>query len=124
MTSSPRPRGITALAVFFTAGASVSATSCVSLLSPGGPLEPMWRVNPRARAAFAHMGLSGLVLLAVVSGTCAFAAVGLWRGRRWGYWLAVALLSANLIGDVVNVTLGFELRALAGVPIVAALLGF
>jgi hypothetical protein len=43
---SARPRGVTALAVFFGAGAAISLTSCVALLLPGGPLEPIWRLNP------------------------------------------------------------------------------
>jgi hypothetical protein len=43
-----RPRGITALAIFFGMGACISSTACVSLLLPGSPLEPMWRLNPRA----------------------------------------------------------------------------
>jgi hypothetical protein len=44
-----RPLGLTVLGVFFVAGAIISLTSAVSLLWPGGPLEPMWRINPRAR---------------------------------------------------------------------------
>ena len=119
-----RPRGITALAIFFTAGAFISATSCASLLSPGSPLELMWRLNPRARGAFVSMGSLGPILLGVVSAACALAAPGLLRGRSWGYWLAVGLLSVNLLGDVVNVGLGTEPRALAGVPIVTAVLVF
>jgi hypothetical protein len=83
----------------------------------------MWRINPRARVAFAQMGSAAPVLLAVVCGACALAAAGLWRGRPWGYWLAVALLGANLLGAVVNLALGIEPRALLGVPIVAVILG-
>ena len=53
---------------------------------------------------------------------CGAAGVGLWRQRRWGFRLAVGLLVAHLVGDVVTVALGIEPRAAIGIPIVAALL--
>jgi hypothetical protein len=117
-----RPGGVTALGVFFLFGAGVSLVSAVSLLFPGGLLEPMWRLNPRAREAFAGMGAWAVVLMCVVSAACAAAALGLWRGARWGYRLAFALLVVNLLGDLVNVLTGTEPRALVGVPIVVLIL--
>jgi len=44
-----RPLGVTALGIFFLAGAIISFTAVMSLVWPGGTLEPMWRINPRAR---------------------------------------------------------------------------
>ena len=117
-----RSKGIRALAAFFAAGALVSFASCVSLLTPHGPLEPMWRLNPRAREAFARWGSLSPILLAGVSIACAFSSAGLWRRRVWGYRLAVAMFIVNLVADLANVILGTEPRALFGVPIVAALL--
>lgn len=96
----------------------------MTLLFPGSVLEPMWRLNPRAREAFGGMGIWAVVLLLTVSLACALASRGLWRGRRWGYWLAVGILVVNLIGDVTNVILGTEPRAVVGVPIVAVILWF
>ena len=52
-----RPHGITALSVFFAAGCLIALTSAVSLLFPESFLEPMWRLNPRARTAFSSMGI-------------------------------------------------------------------
>jgi hypothetical protein len=119
-----RPWGITALSIFFGVGAAISFTSFVALLFPGGWLEPMWRLNPRARDAFASMGPWALVLMAVVSAACASASRGLWRGRRWGYLLAFALLTFSLLGDLANALLGIEPRAWVGVPIAALMLFF
>lgn len=51
-----RPAGITALTIFFLFGAAASLISTVSLLFPDSFLEPVWRLNPRARAAFSGMG--------------------------------------------------------------------
>jgi hypothetical protein len=119
-----RPLGITVLCIFFLVGAIISFTSDVSLLWPGGPLEPMWRLNPRAREGFASMGPWALLLLAVVCVACVASAVGLWRGRRWGHRLAIAGLSINLIGDATNGVLGHDPRSLVGVPIVGGIIAY
>jgi len=119
-----RPGGVTALAVFFAAGAAVCLATTIALLFPGGVLEPIWRLRPQARAGFAALGAWAPVLLAVVGLACAAAARGLWTGRRWGRRLAIALLAVNLAGDGANAVLGTEPRALAGIPIVALLLLF
>jgi hypothetical protein len=119
-----RPGGVTVLAVFFAAGAAISLVTIVALLFPGGVLEPIWRLRPRARTGFATLGAWAPALLAVVGLACAAAARGLWAGRRWGRRLAIALLAVNLVGDGANVFLGTEPRALVGIPIVALLLLF
>ncbi len=119
-----RPPGVTALACLFALGTLASGLSAISLLAPGGPLEPMWRLNPRAREAFAHLGAWAPLLLAAVCLACAAAAYGLFAGRRWGLRLGVALLLVNLAGDLANAALGVEPRAVAGVPVVAVVLGY
>src|SRR5437763_6899933 len=122
--SQSRPFGITALSIFLILGAAISFTVFISLLFPGSFLEPMWRLNPRAREAFASVGAWAVVLMCAVCLSCALAAVGLWRGARWGYRLALALLVINLLGDIANVILGTEPGAIAGVPIVIAILTY
>ena len=119
-----RPAGITALSIFFLFGTAASFLSSVSLFFPGSFLEPMWRLNPRARAGFADMGGWAVILMCTVSIACVSAAVGLWRGTRWGYWVAATMLVINLLGDLVNVILGTEPRAAVGIPIVLAILAF
>jgi uncharacterized membrane protein (DUF2068 family) len=115
-------RGITALSIFFIAGAAISLTASLSLLRPNSFLESMWRLNPRAQENLSSLGRWAVLLLATVSVFCAAAAVGLWRGSRWGHWLAIGLIVMNLIGDVTNVLLGTEPRAIVGIPIAAAIL--
>jgi hypothetical protein len=44
-----QPLGVTCLIVFFMAATAISAAAAVSLLWPEGPLDQMWRINPRAR---------------------------------------------------------------------------
>jgi uncharacterized membrane protein (DUF2068 family) len=121
MTKS-RPFAILALIMLFAIGICASFLSAVSLAFPGSFLDPIWRLNPNARAEFNRIGDWAIVLMIGVCIACTFTTVGLWRGRRWGYWLAVVMLLVNLAGNVVNVITGAEPRAIVGVPIVAAIL--
>lgn len=122
--SQKRPLGITALVGFFSIGTLISLTAAFSLLIPGSVLEPIWRINPQAREQFASIGGWSPVILFTVSLVCGAAARGCWRGRQWGYRLAVGLFVVNLIGDVANATLRGELRGLLGIPVVIGLLWY
>src|SRR5438067_12991387 len=117
-----RPLGFTLLSLFFWVGVVASGLAFVSLAFPGSFLEPIWRLNPKAREGFAAMGPWAVVLMSAVCAACATAAIGLWRNTRWGYWAAVVMISGNLIGDIVNVVLGTELKAAIGIPIALAIL--
>jgi hypothetical protein len=116
------PLGIRLLAVFFAAGALISLTTAVSLLWPGGPLEPMWRLNSRAHEGFAHLGRWAVVLMVVVCAACATAARGLCRRTPWGRRFAAGVLVVNLVGDASNAIYGNEPYSAVGVPIAAALI--
>lgn len=126
MTTTPatRPAGIVALTLLFLFGTAASLVSFVALAFPGSFLEPIWKLNPRAHEGFATMGRWAIVLMCVVCLACALTAVGLWRGARWGYWLTVVMLVVNLLGDIVNVFVGIERKAVIGVPIVVVILIF
>jgi hypothetical protein len=117
-----RPLGVGLLAGFFLAGTIMCFTAAVALLWPGGPLEPMWALNPRARGGFDAMGRWAIVLLGVVGAVCGSAAVGLWKGARWGRLLAIGILSFNLAGDLANAILARDARTLIGLPIAGALI--
>lgn len=119
-----RPAGVTALAWLFALGALTSGLSAISLSTPGGPLEPMWRLNPRARAGFAHLGGWAPALLGVVYLACAACAYGFFKGRRWRYRLGVAGLLVNASADVFNAVSGIEPRAAVGVPVVALIVAY
>lgn len=117
-----RPYVVTGLSLFFALGAGFSALAFVALLWPGGVLEPIWQLNPRARDQFTSMGSWALILMGVVSLLCALTAVGLWSGRRYGFILGLTMLVVSLIGDLANAVLGVEPRAWVGVPIAALLI--
>ena len=123
MTKS-RSFGVIALIMLFAIGTCASFLSAVSLAFPGSFLEPIWRLNPNARAGFSRLGPWAIVLMIAVCIACFFTAVGLWRRRQWGHWLAVMMLVVNLGGDVVNVVTGMEPRAVIGIPIVGTILAY
>ena len=56
----------------------MSGTTAVLLATPGGPLDPVWRLRPSAREELAPLGTWGVLLMATVSLACIGAAVGLW----------------------------------------------
>jgi hypothetical protein len=124
LPAAARPAGVTALGCLFLLGAVVSCVSEISLRAPGGFLEPMWRLNPRARDSFSRMGAWAPILLGVVCLACVACAYGFLAGRRWGYRLGVVGLFVNLAGDVANAVLGDDPRAVVGVPIVGLVLWY
>jgi len=119
----PRPAGITALAVLFAFGTLMSLTASISLLVPGSVLEPMWRLNPRARVGFESLGGWAVLLLAVVSLVCSLCAAGFWLGRPWGYRIGFYGLGVNLLADAANGILA-DRRALVGIPVALAILAY
>jgi len=117
------PRGITALALFFVFGSLMSGLAFFMLLFPGSPLEPLWRLNPKGQEGFAAMGSWSLLLMFVVCLGCAGAALGLWRRKRWGYWMALVILSVNLLADITN-ALTVDKRTLIGIPIAGVMIAY
>ncbi len=117
-TRHSRPLIVKVLLALFVIGGLASFLSAVSLTFPGSFPESIWRFNPHARAGFDRTGSWAIILMLVVCVACVLTTIGLWRGSRWGYWLCLIMLTANLMGDLVNVITGTEPRAVVGIPIV------
>ena len=118
------PLGIKLISAFFALGAAICLVTIVALLFPGGALEPIWRLNPDAHAAFQKIGRSSILLMLVVSSACALASVGLARRAQWGHRLALGILSVNLAGDLLNAFVRHDLRTLVGLPIGGAMIAY
>jgi uncharacterized membrane protein (DUF2068 family) len=111
-------------AAFFAFGATMCALTVGLLLFPGSALDSLWRLNPDARLAFDSLGYWSLVLMLTVGTACLFAAIGLWRATPWGTWLALIILSINMVGDLTNVFVRHDYRGLIGVPVAGAMILF
>src|SRR5262245_47525087 len=111
-------------AAFFAFGAMMCALTVSLLLFPGTALDSLWRLNPDARLVFESLGYWSLVLMLTVGTACLFAAAGLWRTKPWGTWLALIILSINLLGDLTNVFVRHDYRGLIGVPVAGTMIFF
>lgn len=100
----------------------MSGLAAMMLLSPGSPLDALWSLNPHAHQGFTAIGAWSVLLMAVVCFACTAAAVGLWHCKRWGLWIALAVLSINLAGDSANAVLAHDRRTLIGLPIGAVMI--
>jgi len=119
---SATPIGMKLLALFFAFGACMCALTIWLLLFPGGALDSLWRLNPEAHAAFQRIGGLLILLMVIVGVACALAAIGLARNAKWGRWLGILILAANLLGDLTNAFVRHDLRTLIGVPIAGAMI--
>jgi len=119
---SATPIGMKLLALFFAFGACMCALTIWLLLFPGGALDSLWRLNPEAHAAFQRIGGLLILLMVIVGVACALAAIGLARNAKWGRWLGILILAANLVGDLTNAFARHDLRTLIGVPIAGAMI--
>jgi len=111
-------------AAFFAFGAAMCALTVSLLLFPGSVIDSLWRLNPDARLAFQSLGYWSLVLMLSIGTACLFAAIGLWRAKLWGTWLALVILSINMLGDLANVFARHDYRGLIGVPVAGAMIFF
>jgi len=91
------PTGLVLRSSFFAFGATTAGTACWLLLFRAPEWHVVWRLNPEAHAAFQATGSWASVLMFSVAVACAVAAIGLWIRARWGYRLAIVILSVNTI---------------------------
>jgi hypothetical protein len=108
--------------LFFIFGVSMCILTIALLCFPGTRFDSLWRLNADAHAAFESIGYWSVVIMVVVGTACFFAAVGLWRGARWGTRAAIIILVVNMIGDLSAALLKADFRTLIGLPIAAAMI--
>ena len=95
------------------------------LVFPESSLESIWRLKPEARNEFEEIGRGASIVLTAAIGTaCGLAAVGLAQAAKWGRWLAIGILTANLIGDSVNALLRHDPKTLIGLPIAGLMIWY
>ena len=101
--------------------ASLAATT---LLWRGTALDRLWKLNPAAYEQLAPLGRIVGILFFALGAALITAGMGWFRRRLWGWRLTVAIMTAQVLGDVVNCVRGDWLRGGTGVIIAGALLLF
>jgi hypothetical protein len=118
-----RPGVLTLMAILLSAATVIAAVTGMSFVVPGTFLERIWTLNRAAHAAFAaHSRVSGALLL-LVGFAAGAAAIGLWRGQRWAWYLAIGIFAVNAVGDLVSLLITRDwLKGGAGILIDALFL--
>jgi hypothetical protein len=116
------PRGVTAFGAFLIFGTTMALLAAATLLFSGTPLDRIWKLNSRAHEELIPFGKIAGFGFALLSVALALAAVGWFRRRSWGWRLAVALIAAQVLGNLVNLFRGRILEGAVGITIAAALL--
>lgn len=119
-----RHPGLILVGIFLCFGALMATIAGITLAFPGTALDTLWALNPRGYAglkplapAVGYAFFSLAILLAV-------AAIGWFRGRYWGWWLAVLIIASQVIGDLINALRGDLSRGILGFVIAGALLAY
>lgn len=102
-TCDPRCQlGVRAVGVFLVFGASVAAFAGITLALPGTPLDSIWKLNRIAYAQLSQLGRAIGALFLLLSFVLAFAAIGWFRRRAWGWLLAALIIASQVLGDFGN----------------------
>jgi Na+/melibiose symporter-like transporter len=100
----------------------MAALAGTTLLVPRTTLDSAWALNPSAYQQLTSIRNVAGPLFLLLSLLLIFSAVGWFRRRRWGWILAVAIISTQIIGDVVNLLRGDWQRGTVGVIVAGTLL--
>ena len=120
--SSRRPLTPILLTAFFLFGTVMTALAGASLLTPGGALDWIWLKKPEEHRLLMALGpLAGAGFMAL-SGLMAATAIGAWKRRRWGWWLAVIIFAVNGLSDLARAASGAYWEGLFGAAIAALIL--
>ncbi|MBZ5610676.1 MAG: hypothetical protein LAP38_20630 [Acidobacteriia bacterium] len=97
-----RPPPVLVIAAFLFAATLIAVVAGTTLIFPSRFSDWLWELNRPARTMLRPLGSAlGAVLIALGVGT-ALTGMGLWRGRRWAWWLAVLLFTVNGCGEIVS----------------------
>jgi hypothetical protein len=120
--ASPIGIGLKAIGVFLLFGATMAAVAGITLVWRGTALDRMWALNPRAYNELAPLGKAVGLLFLSLAVALAIAGIGWLARRRWGWLLAVVIIGAQLLGNLVNIVVGRVVEGVVGILTAGALL--
>ena len=110
------------MGLFLGFGASMAALAGATLMWPGTFVDRFWALNPAAYQLLAPLGRSAGVAFFLLSTVLALSALGWFRRRRWGWQLAVGIITAQILGGLGNAVRGELLKGAFGALAAGALL--
>jgi hypothetical protein len=113
---------MTGIGVFLVFAAGMAALAGSTLTWRGTVLDKAWVLNEPAYRQLSSVGRFVGILFLLFSAMLVGAALGWFKRRLWGWRLAVGIISAQVVGDFVNLARGDFLRGGVGVVIAGALL--
>ena len=116
------PRGMTAMGIFLLFGATMASLAGTTLVWRGTLLDRMWTLNPRAYKELAPFGKALGIPFLLLGSTLAVASIGWFKNRLWGWWLAVAIIATQVLGNLVNLWMAHYFEGGIGVAIAGTLL--
>ena len=122
MLEREKPFGFTAIGAFVFFGAVMAGLAGMTLLWRGTILDRAWTLNPKAYRQLSPLGSKIGLLFLLLSSALVVSGIGWFRRRLWGWRLAVAIIAAQVFGDIINLVRGDWLRGGIGVVIAGALL--
>jgi hypothetical protein len=120
----PVPHGIMGGGIFLLFGTAMAFLAGTTLVWPGTALDHAWALNQRAHRELAPLGRMIGIPFLVLGAILLAAAVGWFRRALWGWRLAVVLVAAQVIGNIVNLFLGHIAEGATGFVIASALLAY
>lgn len=115
-------KGIVAVGIFLFFGASMAYLAAITLVWQGTALDRVWVINAPAYKRLAPFGKTVGIPFLLLGSTLVVAATGWFWRRLWGWRLAVAIIAAQALGNMVNVFMGEVVRGGVGFLIAGALL--
>lgn len=99
------PRGLIAFGVFLLWGASMAFLAAVTLTWRGTLLDRVWAINPTGHQQLAPFEAKAGILFALLGITLTAAGVG-WLRLVWAWYLAVAIIATQVIGNIASIFQG------------------
>ena len=124
MPAQSKSQGITAVGVFLFFGASMAILAGTTLIWRGTILDRMWVFNAPAYRQLAPFGKTVGIPFLLLGATLVVAGTAWFKRRLWGWRVAVVIIAAQVLGDVVNAFKGDLARGAVGFIIAGALLAY
>jgi len=113
---------MTSIGTFLLFGAVTASLAGASLVWHGTALDRMWTLNPHAYRELAPFGKLAGILFLLLGMALAFAGIGWFKRRLWGWALAVTVIATQVLGGAVNIFVGRIVEGGIGIAIAGGLL--